>query len=565
MAQIQDLPVELLTAIFLYLRCLPSTYEREPTCKGISQVCEHWREVALNTPELWTLIPLVSARWTKLCIARSSPAPIVVHAEWLRDYEHEARRKTLQLVYPEVHRISSLRISSMAYLINHRVTADGIQGELHTTQILADLFTDSNAGAAVTLSDLFISFDDGAGQISEDPHRHTFGAGTSSVETLKHPADLPLAMFGASRLDALKAASFKACRLPLSWSGTFLPTTLRSLTLVDASAWRNVDTLVAFFRLVPNLESLDVQRPGKWRTCPFSAIPSLAHPPRCAQLARLHTLRVYASFGHILALLTYLSLPVITCIDISVRGKARLIPDAEPLLQLGTTAIRDHFAPAAADGLAHGHVGVENGRITAPCSRTLTRTLQVSHVDVGTSRSSVNIHLGNFEKRDNTPYHRDAYALFLLQPMFSGAESMTCLDFLPPGVWPLFHHFTTRSLCLGPASYDCFMEAIADAPSEAPLFPSLRRLIIANGSLDRYDVTRRTRMRTHEIMYIQRLRDIGQRIIQMAQRLAQYDEFESLVLAGSAVQSVAEETLSAITNILGEERVELQAESPSAS
>lgn len=213
MARIDELPVELLKAIFLYLRRRPAMYEKEPNCRAVSQVCARWRAIALSTPELWTLIPLKSMRWTQLCLARSHPALLTIDARWLRNTTYEERGQTLQLVYPELYRVSSLRISST-------------EAEDIPSRLLHQIYMGLNSGPATTLSDLSISFVD-------DDQGFVFEAGT-------RPAELPVDLFAGAMLEALTRASFKACLLSQAWSQMFIPAILQSLILVDCIAWGNV-------------------------------------------------------------------------------------------------------------------------------------------------------------------------------------------------------------------------------------------------------------------------------------------------------------------------------------
>ncbi|KZV61174.1 hypothetical protein PENSPDRAFT_659100 [Peniophora sp. CONT] len=48
---------------------------------SLSHSCARWREIATTTPEIWTIIPLTFAKWTRECLRRSQPLPIVVSSE----------------------------------------------------------------------------------------------------------------------------------------------------------------------------------------------------------------------------------------------------------------------------------------------------------------------------------------------------------------------------------------------------------------------------------------------------------------------------------------------------
>ncbi|KAG6886253.1 hypothetical protein C0992_004528 [Termitomyces sp. T32_za158] len=49
--------------------------------KSVSHVCSHWREVALNVPELWSNIPLYNPRWAREMVRRSDPMPMTIRYE----------------------------------------------------------------------------------------------------------------------------------------------------------------------------------------------------------------------------------------------------------------------------------------------------------------------------------------------------------------------------------------------------------------------------------------------------------------------------------------------------
>ncbi|KZV60598.1 hypothetical protein PENSPDRAFT_336363 [Peniophora sp. CONT] len=534
MARIDEFPVELLKAVFLYIRYLPPKYEREPSCAAISQVCAHWRAVALGTPELWTLPPLKSVRWTELCLARSIPAPITIEAEWLRDAEYETRRTTLPLVYPELHRVLSLRTSSKA--------------EVEMPTVLRELFEGLNSGPAPILSDLYISFDDA----------DALRTGFTPFGPLDHPLDLPLAIFADARLVALRTASFKACMLPSLWSTTFLPLNLQSLTLVDSAAWINMDGMIEFFQLVPNLVFLDLQQPSSWRTCAFDETPSTVHPPRSVHLPHMRNLRINAPFWQGLALLIYLSLPVTASIDLNVCDIDRSIvwesPDtAEHLLRLGTFVVQQHFATMVGQGHNYIHVGLDDIRIMGPCPTDLANTLRVTHIgDLGPVQPYMHLSFG--VGVGSAQHQHDSYALYLTQPMFTGAESMSVSTFPTSEAWPLFRHFTAlRNLYLCEASFNDFAAAVAEAPAESRLFPALQRLQIIDTSIDTIDDELWDDEDMDEVT--QRVQANIQRWLDLAQSLAHYEHFEMLILAGQI--GVSEETFHAITGILGEQRVML--------
>ncbi|KAI9447514.1 hypothetical protein H4582DRAFT_7458 [Lactarius indigo] len=78
------LPTEIIRAIFLYCVGVPgspvesfaASHVHPPNWIAITQVCRHWRSVALGTNELWTIITRdLSLKWIVAFLQRSSYAP----------------------------------------------------------------------------------------------------------------------------------------------------------------------------------------------------------------------------------------------------------------------------------------------------------------------------------------------------------------------------------------------------------------------------------------------------------------------------------------------------------
>ncbi|TFK61999.1 hypothetical protein BDN72DRAFT_777649, partial [Pluteus cervinus] len=81
-ATIHHLPPELLAKIFLYLQRLwPSAHfsysleEQEPWMV-VTKICRHWRDVAHESPELWTYIPHSSPKLVERWLRLSKSVPI---------------------------------------------------------------------------------------------------------------------------------------------------------------------------------------------------------------------------------------------------------------------------------------------------------------------------------------------------------------------------------------------------------------------------------------------------------------------------------------------------------
>ncbi|KAJ7056411.1 hypothetical protein C8F01DRAFT_1372931 [Mycena amicta] len=77
---VNRLPPELLAHIFVLLseECLVYDTSWVSAC---SHVCASWRQIALNTPTLWTKVVLTSQAWTDCCLERSKSALLKVEAD----------------------------------------------------------------------------------------------------------------------------------------------------------------------------------------------------------------------------------------------------------------------------------------------------------------------------------------------------------------------------------------------------------------------------------------------------------------------------------------------------
>ncbi|KAI0351245.1 hypothetical protein OH77DRAFT_964185 [Trametes cingulata] len=110
------LPVEILSIIFLWAAILDSDNDyAEPwhyvdhartQWFSLTQVCKHWREVALDTSELWTHIDVGrSIEWLELGLSRSRNRTIDVGLHSLR-----TAKRAIRLLSAHVHRLHKLSI-----------------------------------------------------------------------------------------------------------------------------------------------------------------------------------------------------------------------------------------------------------------------------------------------------------------------------------------------------------------------------------------------------------------------------------------------------------------------
>lgn len=76
-----QLPAEILAEVFIH--CVPQScrdLNSDLSWIRVSQVCRHWREVALGCPELWANIIYSRPRWPQIMLERAKMAPLVIRA-----------------------------------------------------------------------------------------------------------------------------------------------------------------------------------------------------------------------------------------------------------------------------------------------------------------------------------------------------------------------------------------------------------------------------------------------------------------------------------------------------
>jgi hypothetical protein len=78
---ISQLPSELLLRIFLFVRSGDSN-GCDLDWIVVTQVCRHWRDLALRYPLLWNHINLSYPEWTSEKLRRSQPASLIVCADF---------------------------------------------------------------------------------------------------------------------------------------------------------------------------------------------------------------------------------------------------------------------------------------------------------------------------------------------------------------------------------------------------------------------------------------------------------------------------------------------------
>src|ERR1700733_5157856 len=76
-----------------YCHTLPHLCRRNLDWIRVSHVCQYWREVAINTPELWVYPPIHLRRWGEEMLLRSKTLPVILEAgpyvEYLDNFVHD--------------------------------------------------------------------------------------------------------------------------------------------------------------------------------------------------------------------------------------------------------------------------------------------------------------------------------------------------------------------------------------------------------------------------------------------------------------------------------------------
>ncbi|KAF7298522.1 F-box domain-containing protein [Mycena indigotica] len=76
-APIHVLPAEVLADIFMEV-CVKAVQPLEYSFFECSEVCVHWRQIALGMPLLWSKVNFCSPTWVQTCLRRSKSSPLIV-------------------------------------------------------------------------------------------------------------------------------------------------------------------------------------------------------------------------------------------------------------------------------------------------------------------------------------------------------------------------------------------------------------------------------------------------------------------------------------------------------
>ncbi|VDC06994.1 unnamed protein product [Peniophora sp. CBMAI 1063] len=112
-SSVSGLPVEILSAIFCHLASsaaptLKELHAPAPPWCPVLHVCRWWRRIALETKDLWRLIPLGNAEWTKMALRLSHPRSISLIVPEIEPVDGSETTHdflpVVMLVLPELHR-----------------------------------------------------------------------------------------------------------------------------------------------------------------------------------------------------------------------------------------------------------------------------------------------------------------------------------------------------------------------------------------------------------------------------------------------------------------------------
>ncbi|KAG8765945.1 hypothetical protein FRC12_007183 [Ceratobasidium sp. 428] len=121
LAPANTLPPEILTCIFTLWKSRWNCYRDDGLdFHDLAAVCSYWRQVAINTPELWAHIdisPSTPVGFTELLLKRAGDSPIEIHLHEANTFTSkpasmEKMDQTMSLLSQHLHYISALDIDS---------------------------------------------------------------------------------------------------------------------------------------------------------------------------------------------------------------------------------------------------------------------------------------------------------------------------------------------------------------------------------------------------------------------------------------------------------------------
>ncbi|VDB96583.1 unnamed protein product [Peniophora sp. CBMAI 1063] len=360
-APIHTLPAELLVMIFVVIadNIIDIGRTKAPPCMFLSHVCGRWRTVALACQELWsTFLPRKSVKWTEDCLGRCPSIPLEVSIDMNYAWVDGSIEATA-LVMQHWARISNLRVRPAIYPsdTNAEELSEGSQAILET--LFGFLARPTECLEALEL-DMSCDF----GVVNEN----------------WIPVALPQHLFGSLPPPRLHRLKLTLCRLPATPPLQLFAPSLRSLELVNAKAWPDIDTMVAYLQTVPLLESLTYQF---WLESDdnFDCRPSRNHRARCVHLPNLRKLYLNGLWTQNIAIFSYIAIP--SRCDLASDYHALVpIDDSSSvatvmrLITIYNQALTEHLAPAISNGAFYSYVEISDYGVDAELE-TETRLEQI--------------------------------------------------------------------------------------------------------------------------------------------------------------------------------------------
>jgi hypothetical protein len=117
LALVSRLPPEILSKIFIDLRVAVINHNHvDLTWIYVSQVCSHWRAVALNCPRLWNRIVFSRPRWVSQMLSRSSMVPLIILATTDINWNN---RDTVSLALDDFSKVLQLHLTAETQTLRH--------------------------------------------------------------------------------------------------------------------------------------------------------------------------------------------------------------------------------------------------------------------------------------------------------------------------------------------------------------------------------------------------------------------------------------------------------------
>jgi hypothetical protein len=112
LAYISRLPTEIIAGIFTTLARSPSlNYGSLSWIRSATAVCGHWRAIALECPDLWSIIVCSKPNWVGEMLKRSKMAPLTIKTDDRYRYPTHKQLDAVRLALQHISRITKLRLT----------------------------------------------------------------------------------------------------------------------------------------------------------------------------------------------------------------------------------------------------------------------------------------------------------------------------------------------------------------------------------------------------------------------------------------------------------------------